>query len=141
MLGFCDQSLCANVVDRISFLTDELNQFSIGIDALIQLDGPWLRVRLGIVDSDLDFQVAVVRPSKPLCDFGCRSHRAATNVQPDVVDAARWLHDQRISFPLPDRVAVPPRLRILPRQGPPVGEYLTQAAVRLVNNKDQIRSL
>ena len=114
--------LRADIVRRISFLTDEFNQFGVGVDALIQFDGPGLRVRLRIVDRDLDFKVAVVRTPEPLGDFAGRSQRATANIQPDVVNETGCFDDQSVPFPLSYRVAVPPGFGILARQGPSIRE-------------------
>ncbi len=61
--------LGAYIVRGISVLTDELDQFRIGVDALIQFDGPGLGVRLRIVDGNFDLQVAVVCAPKPFGDL------------------------------------------------------------------------
>ncbi len=42
-------------------LADELDQFGIRQNALINRDGPRLGVRLWIVDGDFDFQMPVIR--------------------------------------------------------------------------------
>src|ERR1700730_9269974 len=98
--------------------TDELDQLSVEHDPLVHPDGKWHRVRLRIVDGDVDFQLAVVDPPEPLGHLAGVVGRAAPDiVRPSVLEPRR-LHDQRVLVPLPDRVAVPPRLRVVRGQGP-----------------------
>src|SRR5256885_12913907 len=47
-----------------TFMADEFQQVCIGHQNLIQLECPRLRVRLGVVDSDLNFQVAIIEDRK-----------------------------------------------------------------------------
>ena len=56
----------AGVVRSVAIFADELDQFCVGENALIQLYGPRLRICPGIVNSDFDFQIAEVWPSETL---------------------------------------------------------------------------
>ena len=76
--------------------------------ALVHPHGERLRVGLRIVDRDVDLQRAEVQPPEPLGDFAASVSGLPPDVEPAVVAEAGRLDDERVAFPLPDRVAVPP---------------------------------
>src|SRR6266700_1586216 len=79
------------------FQTHVFQQVGIGLQRLSQLDRPWLGVRLGVINGDLDLQTAEVRAAKPLGDLGCVSHRGArTEVEPRPVAQPVCLNYQSV---------------------------------------------
>src|SRR5436305_1735748 len=68
---FVDQIQSLHMLKKLFVLqADFVNQFRIHDDALLQGDGPWLCVRLGIVHGNLDFKMPEIRPSHLFADFG-----------------------------------------------------------------------
>src|SRR5260221_14330543 len=113
---------------------DEFDEVRVELDGLIDLHRPWPGIRFGIIDGDFDFQIAVIHapePLDPLCGVGQRS---AVDIEPPAVPESGGLNHQRVTLPLPGRIAVPPRLRIVCRQRPSVGEDLPDAGIALVQD-------
>src|SRR3954469_24372739 len=93
-------------------LAHELDQFVVYHEVLRDGDTPRPRVRLRVVDGDPDLQVAEIAPREPLGDAQRLTVREPAVVEPgDVIQPDRF-DDERVAFPLADRVAEPGRLRI-----------------------------
>src|SRR5437763_1058158 len=118
-----------DVVSRVFIDADELDHFIVCDDALLHSDGPRLGIRLGIVDSDFDFQVTVIRPAESLHHLCGISQWIADNIEPDFINETSCFNDQRISVPLSYRVAIPPGLRVRAGQWPPIQEDLPQPEI------------
>src|SRR5215471_10623471 len=103
-------------------------------------DCPWPGVSLGVVDGDLDVQVAVIGAAVTLDDLAGLGECAAFHVEPAEILEMRRFHDQRVAFPMADRISVPPWFGIL-WQGPAIGEDLPYSAVGFVQNHDHVRGL
>ena len=82
-------------------------------DLMVDPDGERLGIRLRVVDRDVDGHVAEIGAAIPLRDLAFLGHRAAEDIEPHVVAEADRLDDERVAFPVPDRVAVPPGLQIV----------------------------
>src|SRR5690242_5329539 len=91
-------------------LANELDQFRVEHDPLVNRDGPRLGVGLGIVDGDLDFQMSEIRTPETLDDPAGLGQRAALYIQPAHIFEVRRLDGERLAFPVASRVAEPPRL-------------------------------
>src|SRR5262250_1649516 len=78
--------LSSNVVRRIFINADELDHFLVQQDALLNGNGPRLRVRFGIVDRDFDLEVPEVWPAESFGHFRSISQGIADDIQPTLVD-------------------------------------------------------
>src|SRR5436190_5560367 len=92
-------------------VTDELDQLGVGVQLLVHSNREGVCVSRWIFNSYVDLQRPVVQPLEPLRQFGLASQWAALDVEPHVVAKPDGLDDQRVAFPVPDRVAVPPGLQ------------------------------
>src|SRR5262249_41434381 len=127
--------LGADVVRGVPVLADELDEFRIRHDPLVHFNFPGLGIRFRIVNRDLDLKGSIVGPAKALGHFRLIAERASSYIKPLVVGETGSFDYQSVAFPATDRISIPPRLRIFPRKLPPIGEYLAQAAVRLINDQ------
>src|SRR5688572_32508701 len=125
----------------VPFFADELNEFGIWHDTLVDPDRPWLRVRLWVIDGDVDLESAVVYPAESFSNLGSGCQWCSTNIQPFAVADVARLNDQRIPFPLSDGIAVPPGFDVGAGKWPSIHEDLTQTAVGFVNDQDHVGSL
>src|SRR5687768_13970417 len=73
---------------------DLVDQLGVERDLLVHLDGPRTRVGLRVVDGDLHFQSAVVRPTEPFGHLRGVGHRAPGHVEPEPVAEADGLNDE-----------------------------------------------
>src|SRR5262249_37322449 len=133
--------LSSNVMHRILIKADELDHLLVQQNALLHGNGPWLRVRFGIIDGDLDLEVPEVWPSESLGYFRRIGQRIADNIQPTLVDETTRLNHKRISVPSSDRVSIPPGFGVWTRQAPSVHKNLTKSVICLIHHDDQLRSL
>src|SRR5947207_11576452 len=101
---------------EIVLVADEFDQFFIRAETPVDADGPRLRVRLRMVNRDVDLDAAVGRPAEALGDFRAARERRAVDVEPAFVPKADCLYNQRIAFISANRIAIPPGLRIVRRQ-------------------------
>src|SRR5918993_1087017 len=133
-------SLLELLHEALAFGTNFVNQLGIRGELLTQSDGPRLRIRLWIVDGDLDFEVSEVGPPDSLTHLcGPRNH-AAVPVDPEVVAKSDAVDHQRVAVPRRRRIALPRWIRRL-GQRPAVGEDLAVGAVVLVQHHQQILRL
>src|SRR6185436_6234759 len=115
----------------VVFLADALDEVGIRDQAPCQLDVPGLRVRLRVVDRDVDVDAANGRPGKTFRypqRFRCRQ---SAHVEPGLAVLFDGLDDQGVLVPLADRVAHPGWLRIF-WQRPAVREDLAVDGAGLV---------
>ena len=102
--------------ELLILVADELDRFVVQ-ESLIDADRERLRVRLGVVNRHVDFELSEHGTAESLSEARLVAVWAAAHVEPAVVGtgfiAAQIvrLDDERIAFPSPDRVAVPPGLR------------------------------
>src|SRR5579872_5144167 len=100
---------------------------------------PRLYVRPGIVDGDLDFEVAEASPGETLGDVRRLGLRMALgSIRPRQSIEAEGVHDQRIAFPAPDGITQPGRLRVC-RQWTAVEKHLAKSGIggRLIKQNYQ----
>src|SRR5262249_37717722 len=116
-------------------LVDELR---IGLELLREGDCEWLRVDLRIVDRDLNLERPEIRTSDLLRHLRDIAHRAAPRVNPQIVAEAPGLDDERVAFPMPDRIAVPRGVHVLGER-PAVEKDLPVHRVHLVHEYEQLR--
>src|SRR5919204_3927267 len=90
---------------------DEFDHFAVDYEALIHANGPRPRVRLRIVDRDVDFEGPERRTPEVLCQLRGVGQRVADDIEPPCVPEPRRVDDKRIAVPSADRIPVPPRLR------------------------------
>src|SRR5262245_63606574 len=87
-----------------------LEQLGVERDVLVQMNRPWPRVGLGIVDGDLDLEPSVRRTTEAFGDGRGVGQRAAVEVGPQPVTKPLRLHDERVLLPLPRRITAPRRV-------------------------------
>ena len=66
-------------------VADELDQLVVRLDALIDANGPWLRVRLRVLEGEVDLQTAEVRAAEALGELRLLTVGASVDVEPSVV--------------------------------------------------------
>src|SRR5262245_55023687 len=130
-----------DVVSGVAILADELDQFRVEHNTLVDSDGKRLGVGLGIVDGHIDFEVSEIGPSKTFDRFSGIGQRVPVDIQPAGIAEVRGLHNKRVTLPLANRVTIPPGIGVFGGQGPTVGEDLAKTTVSFVNDVDHSRSL
>src|SRR5262245_14886961 len=125
-------------VELLILETHEFDQLGVDEQPLIHAHRPRFRVRLGIVDGDVDLQRAEVGPAESLGQLSSRRQRRAVDVEPYVIAEVRRLDDERVAVPAASRIAKPPRLRIVGRRRAAVHEDLAQAGVGFVDDDDDV---
>src|SRR4029079_18270750 len=104
--------------ELLVLVADELDQFGVGEDLLVDADRERFRVRLRIVDRHVDLEAAEGGAAEPLGELRLLAVRTAAHVEPSVVGARLRapqvvrLDDEGVALPVADRVAVPLRLRL-----------------------------
>src|SRR5215472_7683282 len=99
--------------ELLVLVADELDELVVRRDLLIDAQRQRFRVRLRIVERDVDFQLAVAGPANALGELRPVGIRAAADVEPPVIRARLGspqvvrVDDKRVAFPASDRVAVP----------------------------------
>src|SRR5262245_15675023 len=99
-------------------------EFCIGQEGVSQLNGPWGRIGLGIVNSDFDFKLSKANAPESFGYFSGVRERTAVAVQPKTIRETGRLYDKSVALPLSHGVTINYRLVDL-RQSPAVCEYLT----------------
>ena len=79
---------------------------------LLDSEGKGLRVRLRIVESELDVQSSEVHAPEPLGHPRSVGIRAAPGIEPSIVVEIIRLDHERVALPSSDGVTVPIRLRL-----------------------------
>jgi hypothetical protein len=136
--------------ELLVLVADEFDQFrAVDHDRLLDSyrEGPG--IGLGIVNGEVDVQVAEVHAPEPLRQPQRVGERAAVEIQPPVggrvaegaAEVVR-IDDQRVAVPPADRIAVPVRLRLtLLRQRAAVRVDRANHVVRLVDHDRLVRQL
>src|SRR5436190_2233854 len=94
------------------FIADGLNRFFVRQEPLIDAHREGFRVRLGVLDRDIDLQLAEDWTTESLCEFRLVAVGTAAHVEPTVgrsgfgTPQVIRLHHERVPFPSSDRVAV-----------------------------------
>src|SRR5262249_36769644 len=107
-----------SVPELLVLVADELDQFLIGKISLVHTDSERFRVGLWIFNRDVDLEMTERRAPDSFGEFRLLAVRTAVDIQPTVERAVFrpaqvvGFDHERVAFPVPDRVAVPPRLRI-----------------------------
>src|SRR6516225_5706862 len=99
-----------DIVPRVLIDANELNHLVVEHEALLDSNSPWLCIGFGIINRDLDFQVAEVWPAESFSHFGGIRQRIADNVEPAFIIETGGLNYERVAVPLAHRVTVPPWL-------------------------------
>src|SRR5678815_2057929 len=90
----------------IVLLADELDQLgvelAVGHQSMMDTDCERTRVRLRIVDGDVDLDRAVVQPTPPFGHLRSVSQWTAVDVEPPAIAKAAGLHDERVAVPSSD---------------------------------------
>src|SRR4051794_24598723 len=81
-------------------VADEFDQFLIEHDLMTDPHGEGLRVRLRVIDRDIDFHVAEVRAPPAFDQLALFRQRATEYVEPTVFSKPNGFHNQRIFFPV-----------------------------------------
>src|SRR5688572_3324557 len=97
--------------ELLVLVADELDHVRVHLNLLIHPHSERLRVRLRVVDGDVDFETAETRSTVALGDHRLISQRTPSHIQPAIVAEVVGLRQQYVAFPAPDGVAIPPRLR------------------------------
>src|SRR5215831_2948967 len=84
----------------VVLVADGFHEFRIGQQAKVLGEGPSLRIRLGIIDRDLDVHVAEVLPAIPLGDLQSVGYRLALLIDPEVSVETLGMDNQHIAVPL-----------------------------------------
>src|SRR6185503_12905014 len=74
-----------SAAELLILTTDEFNDLVVRRDLLIDSDCERLRIRLGIVERHIDFELAVGRPADALDEPRLIGIRAASHVEPAIV--------------------------------------------------------
>src|SRR5262245_60766542 len=90
----------------IAILTDIFRKLFIGSPTQKKASGPRARVRAGIINRDLDLHVGGIRTRKTLDEVKLVRMRRALALHPESFIETNGVDDQRLAFPMPDRVAV-----------------------------------
>src|SRR4030095_9597948 len=101
-------------------MADEFDHFgTVSHDLLLDSDGEWARVRLRIVDRDVDLKLSEVHATEPLGQRQRVGEWIALPIEPPVAGQAGQraaevvrLHNERVTLPAANGVAVPVRLRL-----------------------------
>src|SRR5690349_1435264 len=134
--------------ELLILVADELDDLVVGRNLLIHTKRNGLRVRLWIVERDVDFQLAVAWPADPLRKLRLLRVRAAADVEPSIVGTRLGssqvvrLDDQRVAVPSPYRISIPERLdAALRRQRTPIEIDIAKPVVRFVHDRNYAGAL
>src|SRR5579871_495728 len=83
-----------------------------------QRHGPRLGKKLGILERDRPFDGVIVHLLKPLDQMQLVAVLVARRIEPGAIVHADGVHDQRVSLPVPDRVAEPGWVYVLGMAAP-----------------------
>src|SRR5262252_3454016 len=89
---------------EIVLIADELNQLFVRAEPPVDANRPRARVRLRVVDRDVDLHPPVGGTPDALGDLRAVRERRAVDVEPAVVPQADRLDDERVALVLADRV-------------------------------------
>src|SRR5215471_15437304 len=134
-------SLGLVVVDVfLIFQTNELEQFRVGRQARSDGDGPWFRIRLRVVNGDLNIHMAEILPMESFDHVQSVGRRLSELIEPDFPVETDGIDDECIAFPFTQRIAKPRLRKIIQGQAfAPVQEHLSPEVERLVDEHDEIR--
>src|SRR5215472_15245899 len=113
-----------------------LQNVAIRYQHLFRLHREWLRVRLEIVDSQLQIHMAEITPSEPLPNPQLLALRVPKRIQPALVVESFRIHDQDIALPMADRITHPGRLRINGKHAA-ISVYLAVRVALFVENSHE----
>src|SRR2546427_3880168 len=91
----------------IVFVADRFHEFHVGQQAHVLHKGPWLRVRLRVVDRDFNIHVAEIFPAEPLDDVQRFGYWLALLIQPEFSIKTLRVHNERVAIPLARRISQP----------------------------------
>ena len=104
----------ANVLDVLVVLVaDVFHELPAGPQRVRELHGERLRVSAGIVNRGHGLELADLRARVALDRAQLRRVRMAHEIEPEEIVEADGFDDERVTFPVPDRVAVPSRLEVV----------------------------
>src|SRR6185436_2940211 len=136
------------VPELVVLVADELDQFLVGENALVYTNSERFRIGLFIFNRDVDLEMTEGRPPNAFREFRLLAIRTAVDIQPTVERAVFrsaqviGLDHKRVAFPVSDRVAIPPWLRIaLFRKCAAIHIDVTYAVIRFVLDENELRRL
>src|SRR5580765_6792519 len=86
----------------LTFRAELVDEFSVGLDALVEQDSERLGVHLRIVDRQRDFHRAEVLAMELFGHLRRVAHRAAPRVGPQIVAEPARLDHERVALPVSD---------------------------------------
>src|ERR1700674_5128060 len=105
-----------------------------------QIHAPGLGIRIRVLDDELQVHVPEIPAAVALGDLRRLGLRMPVHIQPAAIIQARGFDHERVSVPVPHRVAHVRGLRD-GRQRAPVQEDLAEVVIRLVQDRDHLRHL
>ena len=120
--------------------TDILSNLVFCIEIGNPLNDPGLRIGFRIVDRKLNFQMPEIGAPETLSYVQRFGVRMSFAIEPGAIVETAALDHQRVSFPMPHRVAHPVGIGIL-RKFASIHEYLPVQTKRLVKDNHLIRIL
>ena len=103
-------------------------------------DGPGLRIRLRVVDGNLQIHVAKIFASEAFGHLQRVRDRVSVGIEPGFAVRSGRLDNQRVAVPVADRISLPVGIRVF-GEGPAIHEDLPEDGARLVEDDDEPRSL
>src|SRR2546428_5517936 len=129
-------------------VADELDQFLVGEKALVYTNSERFRIGLWIFNRDVDLEMTEGRTPDAFREFHLLAIWTAIDIQPTVERAVFrsaqvvGLDHKRVAFPVSDRVAVPPWLRIaLFRKCAAIHINVPDAVIGFVLDENELRCL
>ena len=119
---------------------DRLQEIAIHKQLRVNCNRPWFGIGLGIVECELNLQVADVYAAEALGHAQSVGVGVAGKIQPGFIVVSRCFHHQRVAFPVSDRVTHEGRVRIL-RQNTAIGKDLPVNRRVLIQNHHHARRL
>src|SRR4029079_7292904 len=93
--------------ELLALETDFVNEFGIRRELLSQGHRPRFRIRLGVVDRDLDLEMSKVGSADSLPNLGRLGNHAAVPVDPRVIAESNRFDHQRVIRPRAGRIPLP----------------------------------
>src|SRR5581483_704052 len=131
----------AKIVRRVAFFADEFHEIGVGHELMVYAYGERLGVGFGIFYGDVDLHQAELGPAPALGHFAGVGERAALDVQPHIVAETYSFHYQRVTFIVPDRIAVPPGRGVVIGQRAATSEDAARVAVGFIHDYNLARGL
>src|SRR5574339_97468 len=99
--------------ELLAFGADLVDELGIRGELLAQGHRPRFRIRLGVVDGDVDLDVPEVGPPYSLTNLAGAGNHAAAPVDPQIVAKPDAVDDQRVAVPGGRRITLPRGIGLL----------------------------